>query len=139
MEVKINIESNQIGETVVDLFKNLSEEKKEELASEVVKNYLNERVNQKVTWSETLISEINKKIDNYFAEDLKNNVKFQESKDKCIELLINELPEMTTKAMTIVIANQLGNMAYKIPEIVMKTMNIDAKLNEVRSRMGLNY
>jgi hypothetical protein len=40
MEVKINIESNQIGDTVIDLFKNLSAEKKEELALQIMKEWL---------------------------------------------------------------------------------------------------
>lgn len=40
MEVKINIESNQIGDTVIDLFKNLTPEKKEELALSVLKEWL---------------------------------------------------------------------------------------------------
>lgn len=140
MEIKINIETEQLGSTVIDLFKNLSEEKKEELASEVVKKYLEERVNQRVGWGNTLIQDINTRIDNYLAEDLKNNEKFQESKGKCIELLIEHLPEIITKAMTIAVANQLGTLQYQLQETVMKNMNIDGRLNEVRNRMGLpNY
>lgn len=40
MEVKINIESGQIGDTVIDLFKNLSDDKKEELALTILKEWL---------------------------------------------------------------------------------------------------
>lgn len=40
MEVKINIESGQIGDTVIDLFKGLSAEKKEELALGIMKEWL---------------------------------------------------------------------------------------------------
>ena len=40
MEVKINIEASQIGSTVIALFKNLSNEKKEELALSVMKEWL---------------------------------------------------------------------------------------------------
>ena len=40
MEVKIQIEANQIGDTVIDLFKGLSPEKKEELALSVLKEWI---------------------------------------------------------------------------------------------------
>lgn len=40
MEVKINIEAGQIGDTVIDLFKNLKEEDKRSLALEVLKEWL---------------------------------------------------------------------------------------------------
>jgi len=143
MEVKLNIESNQIGETVIDLFKNLSPEKKEELATEVVKSYLNDKVNQKLNnnyWnSETVLSDFMKRIDNYFIEDLKNNEFFIKSKEECIKLLIEKLPEIVLQAMTISIASQLSNTSYQLTDIVMKNMNIECKLNEVRNRMGMNY
>ena len=44
MEVKLNIEASQLGETVVDLFKNLLPEKKEELALTVLREWFNEPV-----------------------------------------------------------------------------------------------
>ena len=40
MEVKINIEAGQIGDTVIDLFKNIPSEKKEELALSSMKEWL---------------------------------------------------------------------------------------------------
>lgn len=40
MEVKIELEAGQIGDTVIDLFKSLSAEKKEELALTVLREWL---------------------------------------------------------------------------------------------------
>lgn len=40
MQVTINIEPGQIGETVIDLFKNLSPEKKEAMALDVLREWL---------------------------------------------------------------------------------------------------
>lgn len=40
MQVTINIDSTNVGETLLDLFKNLSSEKKEELALSVMKEWL---------------------------------------------------------------------------------------------------
>lgn len=40
MEVKINIETGQLGDTVIELFKNLTQEKKEELALQILKEWL---------------------------------------------------------------------------------------------------
>lgn len=40
MQVTLNIESGQLGETVIDLFKNLTAEKKEELALAVLREWL---------------------------------------------------------------------------------------------------
>lgn len=42
MEVKLNIDSANLGETVVELFKNLSPEKKEALAVDVLQKWFNE-------------------------------------------------------------------------------------------------
>jgi hypothetical protein len=44
MNVQLTIEANQMGETVIDLFKNLPAEKKEELALEVLKEWFKEPV-----------------------------------------------------------------------------------------------
>lgn len=139
MEVKIIIDSSQVGDTVIDLFRNLSPEKREELAAEVVKSYLDEKVHQKVGWNDSLLNKINERIDSYFLEHLKDNETFIESKEKCIELLLCQLPEITLKAMTIAIATQINNSAWQLTDIVMKNMNIEANLNEVRQRMGLYY
>lgn len=40
MEVKINIEPGQIGDTAIELFKNLTPEKKEDLALEILREWL---------------------------------------------------------------------------------------------------
>lgn len=40
MEVKINIEASQIGDTVIDLFKSLPKDKKEELTLEVLREWV---------------------------------------------------------------------------------------------------
>lgn len=57
MEVKINIESNQIGDTVIDLFKNLTPEKKEDLALQVLKEWLVDPSFLEVRNKETLLIE----------------------------------------------------------------------------------
>ena len=42
MEVTLKIEAGQLGETVVDLFKNLSEDQKKEIATDILTKWLNE-------------------------------------------------------------------------------------------------
>jgi len=42
MQVVFNIEAGQLGETVLEVFKNLTEEKKQELALELMKSWLKE-------------------------------------------------------------------------------------------------
>jgi len=42
MKVELNIESSQLGETVIDLFKNLTPEEKQNVASQVLKEWLKE-------------------------------------------------------------------------------------------------
>jgi hypothetical protein len=137
MEVKINIEANQIGDTVIDLFTNLSDEKKEELASQVVKQYLDDKAREQVRWNDSLLQNVQKKINDYLVEDLKKNETFIESRDKCIDLLLEKLPEIITQAMTIVVASQLSFMGGQLTETVMKNMGIEARLNEVRQRMNM--
>lgn len=138
MEVKINIEAEQIGETVIDLFKNLSEEKKEELAKDVVKSYLDIKTNQKLNsyWnSETVLADFFKKIDNYLAQDIASNEKYIEAKEKCLELVIEKMPELTLKAMAIAMSMQMSSMAYQFPDLVMKTHMNEDKLNDMMQRM----
>ena len=42
MQVTLNIEANQLNDTVIDLFKNLNTEQKTKLASQVVSNWFTE-------------------------------------------------------------------------------------------------
>lgn len=137
MEVKINIESNQISDTVIDLFKNLSPEKKEELAAEIVKKYLDEKVTQKIGWGESMITEISKKIDSYFLNDITKNETFIETKEKCIEYLTEKMPEIVMQGMIIAFVNDMGNMRNAMLDSIFKSYNLDAKINETRSRLGL--
>jgi len=138
MEVKINIEAEQIGETVIDLFKNLSEEKKEELAKDVVKSYLDIKTNQKLNsyWnSETVLADFFKRIDNYLAQDISNNDKYIKAKEKCLELVIEKMPELTLKAMAIAMSMQMSSMAQQFPDLVIKTHMNEGRLNDMMQRM----
>jgi hypothetical protein len=137
MQVTINIDANQIGETVVDLFKNLSQEKKEELAKEVVKKYLDDKVRERLGWSECLISKLYEKIDDYFINDITNNPVFKETKEKCIEILNEKMPEIIMKSMIIVFSSNIISAGYKLQDLALKDLKLDSDIKEIKQRLGI--
>jgi hypothetical protein len=110
MEVKIQIESGQIGDTVIDLFKNLKPEKKEELALSILKEWLqNPEFFETKNKEQLVIEEFRKGIrkprysyknfdENTPEYEIKNNSDFQDainnyktSKQILVEDIKNEI------------------------------------------------
>lgn len=139
MEVTLNIEANQIGDTVIDLFKNLSDEKKEELASKVVKQYLNDKVTEQISWNDTLLTNIEKRIDDYFVKDIKENENFIKSKDEAIKVISEKMPEIVVNAMSAAFASNLMQMQNQICDCFNKSMMNESMLNNIRQRLGIGY
>jgi len=73
MQVTLNIDASHIGETVLDLFTNLSAEKKEELALSVMREWLQDPSFLETKNKEQLIIEAfrNKEIDPYWGNSSK--------------------------------------------------------------------
>ena len=86
--------------------------------------------------NETVLNDFFERIDKYLVTDLMNNKTFKEASDKCMEELIANLPELIMKAVTITMATQLANMAHTFPEIIMKTMNLEININDLRKKLS---
>jgi len=62
MEIKLNIDANQLNETVIDLFKVLTDEQKKDLVTQAIKGWLNgEYAGERLAHEEALISEFRSK------------------------------------------------------------------------------
>lgn len=151
MEVKINIEAGQIGDTVIDLFKNIPSEKKEELALSILKEWLQSpeffetknkeqllvdefrNGSRKSHWSSTKYDENTPehtiKSDYAFQEAIKT---YKTSKQILVEDVKNEIISYYKKYITEQIANhelinQIKEETYKeiasrFPEIITQIM-----------------
>lgn len=68
MQVTLNIGANQIGETVLDLFKTLTEEQKKQIAGEVLRQWLKDPIPyEAAAWDEEAIAYVRK--EDYQARD----------------------------------------------------------------------
>jgi SOS response regulatory protein OraA/RecX len=139
MEIKLNIETSQLGDTVVDLFKNLSDEKKEELASEVIKQYLDDKVRQQIGWNDYLLTNITKKIDTYFIDEIKNNEDFIKSKDEAIKVVSEKMPEIVVNAMSAAFASNLMTMQNQIFTAFNQSLMNETQMKDMRQRLGMGY
>ena len=110
MQVTLNIEAGQLGETVLDLFKNLSDGKKEELAVQIMSNWLGESHGSERQVYESILIEkyrsgqAGDKSRNYkdmSDEGIRNDYYFRQSMEKyksSREIMVEMITEATQKA-----------------------------------------
>jgi hypothetical protein len=103
MKIEINLDSNNIGETVLDIFKNLKEEDKHQIALQVLKNYILEDPKIERAIEEDKILQT-LKLDSYNKDksdtELRNSYSFI---DKCRSIQLSKeimVKELTNAAIT---------------------------------------
>jgi uncharacterized protein YecT (DUF1311 family) len=135
MQITLNIEANQLGDTVLDLFKNLTEEQKKEIATEILTNWLkNPRDIELKANTKEIVEKVRKKnwqmkelsydeiIKSAFFEE--ESKKFKTSKNKMVE----EIVEKT-----------LDFYKEEIKDMVEKDEMINKVKNEVLSHIKDNF
>lgn len=102
MKVELNIEGSQLGETVVDLFKNLDADQRKEVAKSVLESWLRQPIDvERQVYETALIAEI--RTDRNYANDteasIRNNYRFTEKMKGFKSTREEMVKEVTTQAI----------------------------------------
>lgn len=107
MQVTLNIEAGQLGDTIVDLFKNLSEKQREALALNVMKKWVKEPMSvERSLFKEELLRKYRGKTDHYGTkrhktdDEIERDYNFTNELDRhktSKELMIREVTDQLNK------------------------------------------
>lgn len=134
MELRLNMDSVNIGETVVDLFENLSETQREQIATEVLREYLREPLQQeRAVLEQECFAEMRKT--NSRAKDtdesLRGNWQYREFMDK----------HKTSKEIMIkqILTSTIEHYKAQVAKEIRQDPQMQAILTEVTNKIKTEY